>query len=308
MTTPSPTKRVPLGELPPNAISPRPRSPRDFLKTKDAVVEIFRPGSPLKQTYLAETQSSGGPEIESRGKKRKAGDDNGVYAEEAKVVSPVLLRGSSEDMPAATEIETTSTIYQHHPAHEHDRSGSSTPTPDNQITPQESSASKISGSFSSLIDYDPRGSSQRGSSPTDCTTCEAPAALVSIQSKTEMLRLRLRVAMYKVQTNQTRLPLYALTLPAPKPITPEVWSRTPSPMQTTPRSRSLPAESAGIQERRAKSNEDSLATPVAKRLRLGADLDEEINAKREESGWDKLTSSVVKGKIAAGLLELRRAS
>lgn len=51
-------------------------------------------------------------------------------------------------------------------------------------------------------------------------------------------------------------------------------------------------------ERERRDGEYELVTPVAKRMRV--DVDE------EDGGWDKLTSSVVKQRIVAGLLELKR--
>lgn len=92
MSNQSPTKRVALGELPPNATTPkRDRSPKDLLKNVDSVIDKFRPGSPLKQALLLETSSPHAEEKENRGKKRKAGDENGEE-EEVRVVSPTLLK------------------------------------------------------------------------------------------------------------------------------------------------------------------------------------------------------------------------
>ncbi|KAI7226980.1 hypothetical protein KC330_g8601 [Hortaea werneckii] len=91
-----------------------------------------------------------------------------------------------------------------------------TPTSNGDEPQQHSSAERHS--FSSLINYDP--SSQVSYSNNHNVTANINAAIsATIEhqssipglSRAQLLKLRLRVAMYKVQTNQTHLPFESLT-------------------------------------------------------------------------------------------------
>ncbi|KAI7155599.1 hypothetical protein KC349_g6842 [Hortaea werneckii] len=91
-----------------------------------------------------------------------------------------------------------------------------TPTSNGDEPQQHSSAERHS--FSSLINYDP--SSQVSYSNNHNATANINAAIsATIEhqssipglSRAQLLKLRLRVAMYKVQTNQTHLPFESLT-------------------------------------------------------------------------------------------------
>ncbi|EKG17354.1 hypothetical protein MPH_05420 [Macrophomina phaseolina MS6] len=109
-------------------------------------------------------------------------------------------------------------------------------TPTDEDTPeaaplgtQETTGTRAS--FSSLIDYNPQGSSQQTSSspplqatkPAARTTHADPAEVAHEQATTqpaepilqraETLRLRLRIALYKVRTDQTLVPLSCLEIP-----------------------------------------------------------------------------------------------
>ncbi|KAF2817609.1 uncharacterized protein BDZ99DRAFT_457333 [Mytilinidion resinicola] len=84
-------------------------------------------------------------------------------------------------------------------------------------------------SFSSMINYNPdRSSSQTRVSPPATEVPEPPPSvntsntkvLTERQQRAEALRLRLRMAMYKVHTNQTDIPLADLKLPTPVTTTP----------------------------------------------------------------------------------------
>lgn len=84
-------------------------------------------------------------------------------------------------------------------------------------------------SFSSLIDYNPQGSSQQTSSSPPLQAAKLSARTVHADSvdvehghvrhsnpivpRAETLRLRLRVALYKVRTNQTYVPMSCLEIP-----------------------------------------------------------------------------------------------
>ncbi|KAI7278109.1 hypothetical protein KC345_g6153 [Hortaea werneckii] len=91
-----------------------------------------------------------------------------------------------------------------------------TPTSNGDEPQQHSSAERHS--FSSLINYDP--SSQVSNNNNHNATANINAAIsATIEhqssipglSRAQLLKLRLRVAMYKVQTNQTHLPFESLT-------------------------------------------------------------------------------------------------
>ncbi|OCL10242.1 hypothetical protein AOQ84DRAFT_353638 [Glonium stellatum] len=107
---------------------------------------------------------------------------------------------------------------------------------------QETSATKAS--FSSLIDYNPQGSSQASQRASS-----SPPGLLesfsepSIKSQAETLRLRLRVALYKVRTNQTNIPLSELALPAesPEPELPTLASTSRPPVPSITISSTSPA-------------------------------------------------------------------
>jgi len=74
---------------------------------------------------------------------------------------------------------------------------------------------KPNGSFSSLIDYDPANASDHSARPSSSPSGSDAGDSTIIRTKTELLRLRLKVAMYKVETNQTRTPMSQLRLPSP---------------------------------------------------------------------------------------------
>jgi hypothetical protein len=107
--------------------------------------------------------------------------------------------------------------------------------PDQHIgrQPTAHNSSQTNASFSSLINYDPSSSAPAHSSPpplsspsstsTDATVADAPpapptpmsTAAPTPQQRAEVLRVRLRMAMFRVRTNQLRVPLDGLLLPGP---------------------------------------------------------------------------------------------
>lgn len=180
----------------------------------------------------------------------------------------------------------------------------------------------------------------------------------------ETLRLRLRVALYKVQTNQTKTPLSELTLPTYQQPTPSLTlsstnsshpsvpsiTLSPARHQSLTNSsafpRLLPApvllptaySSRMITESHIPSSPPStrtspdrsktaaaFATPIARRRVVqqsdresededtdegDGDCEMEMLQRRREQRFEDgdLTSSVVKGRAASGLLELMRAA
>ncbi|OJD36299.1 guanyl-nucleotide exchange factor [Diplodia corticola] len=107
-----------------------------------------------------------------------------------------------------------------------------TPTDEDYLEPVPQGTQETTGtraSFSSLIDYNPHGSSQQTSSSPPLRATKPPTTTVRADSiefahhdvrhtefgaqRAEALRLRLRVALYKVKTGQTHVPLSCLEIP-----------------------------------------------------------------------------------------------
>ena len=129
--------------------------------------------------------------------------------EESEGLQPLRLSPTSEDAPEA-ELPPPHVERQSEPdtaLTEPNTPTSSPPSPYNKNT-RDKLATKTS--FSSLINFDP--SSQQAS------------ITVGTISRAELLRLRLRVAMYKVRTNQIETPFAKLL---PKPSFSEVLHRRP---------------------------------------------------------------------------------
>lgn len=216
------------------------------------------------------------------------------------------------------------------------------------------------GSFSSLIDYDPSNASDKSHRPSASPPpdTEMEDVELNFKSKVELLRLRLRVAMYKVRTDQTLLPFSDLKMlsefgmteksirkdvsfkePLPSPIRasllnslragqadggqgrPNSLELLPAPVLlptaysarfvsgpiasvpssppsgfTSPRKDSMQQEDriTSLPATRVSSPYKAHTTPMARRI-------------LEEESEENLTSSVVKGRAANGLLELMRA-
>jgi hypothetical protein len=206
------------------------------------------------------------------------------------------------------------------------------PTEPNTPTEEASSTQSSSAerrSFSSLINYDP--SSQTSTS------------IFRSASHAEVLRLRLRVAMYKIRTNQVDTPFADLHVELPpQPLSAqdssaaareaveqlrqeaaEVAARrnnTTIKLKPAPVLRPTPYSSRMIYDDRIPSSPpaDGLpnglpsirpSTDVATPRRTGAPLGSPLSGNRRFSkGAEQvLTSSVVKGRVAEGLLGLRNA-
>lgn len=205
-------------------------------------------------------------------------------------------------------------------------------------------AAKPKGSFSSLIDYDPATASDKEHEPSVSPSIEEPGNPfeVSIKSRAEMLRLRLRVAMYKVRTGQTNLPMASIELPQaelPSPSRDEAHIGTDAVVQVLPNrlgllpapvlmptaysSRFIGASAApvarmmssppsrNVSPRAAIPMEGS--SPVAfprPVTRVSSPLKHVSSAtpagRRVLESDGDLTSSAVKGRAANGLLELMR--
>lgn len=204
------------------------------------------------------------------------------------------------------------------------------------------------GSFSSLIDYDPADASDTSDHPSASPSAAShgPEEVEpSLESKVELLRLRLRIAMYKVRTRQTTLPLSRLKVlnefaPVAKPAR-EVEADVSSPELPTPSGVSnaavkplglLPAPvllptaysarfvqtsidtlpssppSARMSPRKGSLQVAAAPSLPVTRVSSPAKAHPTPMARRVMESEENLTSSAVKGRAADGLLELMRGS
>ncbi|KAI9664078.1 MAG: hypothetical protein M1821_007569 [Bathelium mastoideum] len=93
-------------------------------------------------------------------------------------------------------------------------------------------SSMTQASFSSLINYNPNNVSSQQDETAD-KVASSEVDTVSATSRAEVLRLRLRVAMYKVQTNQVNVPLSRLQLrSSPATTQPSTPTTLASPVMT----------------------------------------------------------------------------
>ncbi|KAJ9624950.1 hypothetical protein H2203_004901 [Taxawa tesnikishii (nom. ined.)] len=136
---------------------------------------------------------------------------------------------------------------------------------------QKSTATKAS--FSSLINYDPSSQQALGGMPPPhrtparvSTQTQAPQPesdlYMAVSSKAEMLRLRLKVAMYKVRTNQINVPFARLRIERPEQATTESISLDPA-ITRGPASRAPnppPVSPPRIQPTPAKKNQTPYST------------------------------------------------
>ncbi|KAF2092157.1 hypothetical protein K490DRAFT_61602 [Saccharata proteae CBS 121410] len=215
-------------------------------------------------------------------------------------------------------------------------------------------------SFSSLIDYNPSSSQPASSSPL------VPASTSCARTQAETLRLRLRVAFFKVKTDQTSVPLSRLEIPdryqrkcasrsattspnsasasgpsqsaqniptiqiSPSKPSEERASSMPkllpapilrptaysSRMINEPSLPSSPPESNGVDDEETPKGREEFETPTGNKHEAaqlssppGSGERGRQNSLTESQGdSDALTSSVVKGRAASGLLELMRSA
>lgn len=279
-------------------------------------------GSPLKRSFTAAIE--GGQGFTYLKKRRMSGDQplsqvdgsldtqrehsnphEGPEVRSRSVPEPLLLPGAGTlvvDLSSPTEPNTPSD------------SGEDT---------QGSSVERKS--FSSLINYDP--SSQQ--LPSNSYQLPPSSLVCKTVSKAEMLRLRLRVAMYKVRTNQIHTPFSELKVEgdeerqveerhkatseaveeAVASLRREAQARMPTDIPTVPKlqpgpvlkptaysSRNVYADGELSSSTPGVSPTKSVATPMGSAEKLS----------RAESA--DLTSSAVRGRVAEGLLGLRNAA
>lgn len=199
----SPDRRV-LADVPPNTRTPSVKVNNGLFKAQSA--------SPPKQASYALTrvaQEGKSPVSAALNPSRKRGFD------ELETTASNAPRRVDIQPSSPTEKDTTSSPPPPS-ASEHDHEA---------MASQETSATKAS--FSSLIDYNPHGaSSQARASSSPPTSTGMSATRVS---QAETLRLRLRVALYKVRTNQTGVPMSRLKIDRDNSMTPRAPSAPPAP-------------------------------------------------------------------------------
>ena len=174
-------------------------------------------------------------------------------------------------------------------------------------------------SFSSLINYDPSSQNAPSSQPTSRLVFNGP-------SYAELLQLRLRVAMFKVRTNQTSVPFADLQVEvvsddhgrsntarsspalARKDVIPSVsLGRGPMSM-LLPAPVLRPTANSCYQTQPGSLPSSPQLVTNAEKLIPGPGISTPTSVNRTAWREDKeLTSSIVKGRVAEGLLGLRNA-
>lgn len=186
---------------------------------------------------------------------------------------------------------------------------------------EQETSSEERKSFSSLINYDP-------SSQTVPTTDQSSGYLSPGSSRAELLKLRLQVAMFKIRTKQIDVPFSDLQLPAsasPTPTTTEpeptidlisdwkrrIFAKAPPAASVpsyvpAPILRPTPHSSRVVRERQIPSSPPQ-ANASPERLPQGLPPTTPGNSRAQRVDEQELTSSIVKGRVAEGLLGLRNA-
>lgn len=381
-TTPSKSAaRRALGELTPNAKV----SPQKPTITSDKT-QPPRNLSPLKQaravSLVQDENAYGISKLPNQmtGRKRSIDEVDGAVAREDAVGSP-MKRVDGRDtaqkhfQSPILNIEESARLASQIVDLSHE---DLTPTDEDTPEPAPRGTQETTGtraSFSSLIDYNPR-SQQTSSSPplraTKTSTRTVRADSVEVEHEhtrhaepiikhAEILRLRLRVALYKVRTDQTFVPLSCLEIPEKyqrKPAKEDASAEAGSPVASPGRERTAPTITVTEDGPSDKGSEGSapkllpapvllptaystrfiteasmpsspphsvavdsnstprargpqeFVTPVASR-QAAAQLSsppysEDYGRHRPHNDSDNLTSSVVKGRAAEGLMKLTR--
>ncbi|KAF2400182.1 hypothetical protein EJ06DRAFT_582069 [Trichodelitschia bisporula] len=239
-------------------------------------------------------------------------------------LTPATLLARSTSSPRKRPISAVSSPEQNTrvsapPAPSH---ASQTPSAHASQTPTPAPSSPApapSNSFSSLIDYDPTTSSSSErcassspptmSAPTPTQATPACRPVRGARSSIELMRLRLRVAIFKVETGQTTVPLANLRLPTPPPqrehvASPKVASLLPAP-DLAPRRCALPSSPpAELRRDESSTTQDSERTVEDTPREAAALL--ELAMGRTTGGLEGRTTGGLEGGAAAGLIELMR--
>ncbi|CAK1355318.1 hypothetical protein CB0940_00946 [Cercospora beticola] len=171
-------------------------------------------------------------------------------------------------------------------------------------------------SFSSLINYDPSSQNAAGSQGR-------PTPLFRGPSHAELLKMRLQVAMYKVKTNQIHVPFdelrentlsqrqreYNEAEEAVAALRAEAQAKDAQRTHAHPSSALFPApmlQPTDYSSRTIYGPTLASSPPVSRSSRPNMRDSALRGFGRRTTAEEELTSSVVKGRVAAGLLDLRR--
>ncbi|KAJ9637285.1 hypothetical protein H2199_007572 [Coniosporium tulheliwenetii] len=217
----SPTRRV-LGDLTPNArTTPAKSKGAEYAKSQTAGV-----ASPLKENVAFGKMATAGAKLSPQAwstvnpRKRTIQEVDGAVVREG--ADGRVVRRSINEHGAGRAM-----VYQHAASVQ---ASQRRPGLERLESTQSTIASKAS--FSSLIEYDPAVSpphSQRASSSPPAVVETAAA-----KSQADTLRLRLRIAMYKVRTNQTAVPLSRLRVTRQSPPAARQGASNPIPSASIP--------------------------------------------------------------------------
>nr|POF15222.1 hypothetical protein CFP56_42111 [Quercus suber] len=315
-STPQP-RRV-LGDVSPN-VKAAPSSNKPMM------------GSPLKRSFTAMAEQGSGFRFL---KKRKGSDENtlGLSAAAEKTKQPhssprrvfknIPMSETSALGSNPEDAQTDDNPIPH--VQETSPTEPNTPSSLNEDDHENTQSSSLDRkSFSSLINYEPSSQTRPSSDALDPSP-----------SRAEMLRLRLRVAMYKVRTNQIDVPFAQLPSPGGPPPPQQQPARSATSLAVEEAVAQLRREAQQDLARRQQNAPPQPSPPRALRLLPAPVLRPTAYSSRmiyephappssppvidRTSGTPQaqrsvaldpdLTSSVVKGRVAEGLLGLRNAA
>ncbi|KIW06402.1 uncharacterized protein PV09_02855 [Verruconis gallopava] len=217
---PSPTKspRRVLGELTPNTkITPKPLLPGAKSPVKTTPVNSpFKAPEVLSESSILLTSDQSDVSSSGISKKRPFSAISSPEKRDAtrkrqqdmppQTVSPAAL--GSPLPPPTPAIE----LPEQRPSVEKDEVVETSSEHDDAHIELPTAAQRTNGSFSSLIDYNPDNASDR-SDPATVSSPPLRPTSIPVTSRVELLKLRLKMAMYKINTNQTFVPFSKLEPP-----------------------------------------------------------------------------------------------
>lgn len=173
-----------------------------------------------------------------------------------------------------------------------------------------SGSSAESQSFSSLINYDPSSQSTCAPSTQQQVPPQEPTPLLKGPSNAELLRLRLRVAMYKVDTGQTHVPFDDLKVDEKLVRTSQIAAAIaalPAQPHKSPPASILHSSRRNCSIAQNNSTPGGLEDLSAHGRFRGMGMATPARKAGNSPNATELTSSIVKGQVAEGLLGLRDA-
>ncbi|KAI9703709.1 MAG: hypothetical protein M1836_007479 [Candelina mexicana] len=199
LTSPQTAKKATLLDAPEIPISYTPRKKRSIDEVDGAVVEEWRPG--LIRDFMARRQAE---------RERAQLNANDVDADPSDDDDDMSSESAVNDDDVEPSIEDAAS----------------------RELPPTSSQSAIKDSQSSFVDLSQEDKEMLDADEVTTLPSSPPPQNTHHSSRAELLRLRLRVAMFKVQTNQTDVPLSRLQI-SPRKQSPTSL-RKDTPLSTTP--------------------------------------------------------------------------